>query len=70
MVHGGPVIEMDQSFNQAGILLLDPGSVKVLSFVHLIYVPVLTVEDERMRQLTSCMCSGPWLEIRELGRRL
>ena len=54
-MHGGPVIEMDQSFNQAGILLLDPGSVKVLSFVYLIYVPVLkyTVEDERMRQLTS-----------------
>ena len=34
---------------------LGPGPVKVLSFVYLIYVPVLnhTVEDERMRQLTS-----------------
>ena len=34
---------------------LGPGPVKVLSFVSLIYVPVLnyTVEDERMRQLTS-----------------
>ena len=32
-----------------------PGREKVLSFVSLIYVPVLnyTVEDERMRQLTS-----------------
>ena len=43
-------VDGDQAFES-----LAPGPVKVLSFVYLIYVPVLnyTVEDERMRQLTS-----------------